>query len=327
MENKSINFFKGILCIGVIFIHIPFPGTFGLILKKIFSCAVPFFAMIAGYYAYKKDIKTIIRRTKKISFYLIFSYLLYFILNIVINIFKGNLYKWLFTSVLNVYAIAKMIFFCYVDFALPLWYLIAMLETYLIWIIVIKLKKEKSFLKFMPILFLVQIISVIYCESFSLSWYIKINFITRLLPWFLLGYHINYYSIQEKINIKKVHMFIGIIIGLIINILPTVINSKIDFSCIGYILTTPLLFCFCIKNNHSIMKSIEYIGKRLSLYIYIFHLIIFQVISFLLFNIMKIDENNSIVSLLIPCIVCIITILFCFIFEHIKQKYIEKRFN
>lgn len=42
-KNRCLNFLKGIACIGVVFIHIPFPDVFGEIVVKIARFAVPLF--------------------------------------------------------------------------------------------------------------------------------------------------------------------------------------------------------------------------------------------------------------------------------------------
>ena len=46
-----LNFIKGIACIGVVFIHVGFPGKFGLIIAKLCQFAVPIFAMTANTFA------------------------------------------------------------------------------------------------------------------------------------------------------------------------------------------------------------------------------------------------------------------------------------
>lgn len=52
MKNRCLNFFKGLGCIFVIFIHFPFPGEIGRIISGLARFAVPLFFMISGYYAY-----------------------------------------------------------------------------------------------------------------------------------------------------------------------------------------------------------------------------------------------------------------------------------
>ena len=53
--NNKLNFLKCFACIGVVFIHITFPGRFGEIVRLGADYAVPVFFMIAGYYAWGKN--------------------------------------------------------------------------------------------------------------------------------------------------------------------------------------------------------------------------------------------------------------------------------
>ena len=56
-RNLKLNLLKGFACIGVVFIHVTFPGKAGSIISAISGYAVPIFYMIAGYYIYGKDRK------------------------------------------------------------------------------------------------------------------------------------------------------------------------------------------------------------------------------------------------------------------------------
>ena len=75
IENVKLNLVKGFACIGVVFIHVTFPGLAGEIISSASSYAVPIFFMIAGYYAFGKDEKTIKRRLVKIIKIFIFAYI------------------------------------------------------------------------------------------------------------------------------------------------------------------------------------------------------------------------------------------------------------
>lgn len=57
-----------------------------------------------------------------------------------------SIWEWLL-SVFSVKSIIKLLVFCTVDFAIPLWYLIAMAETYVFWLIIVKHKKEAETLR------------------------------------------------------------------------------------------------------------------------------------------------------------------------------------
>ena len=54
-KNQSISLIKGIACICVVFIHCQFPGKFGEFMVALGRFAVPFFALVTGYFAYFAD--------------------------------------------------------------------------------------------------------------------------------------------------------------------------------------------------------------------------------------------------------------------------------
>ena len=156
-RNVKLNLLKGIACIGVVFIHITPPGLFGDILVYGFQFAVPIFLMIAGYYAYGKEEDVIKRRLIKIVKIFLYAYLVFFLYKLTFSLKDHELNKWLSESYKWDTPI-KYICFCTINFAVPLWYLIAMIETYIVWLFVVKGKKEDVAIKLTPILFLFQII-------------------------------------------------------------------------------------------------------------------------------------------------------------------------
>ncbi len=316
-ENILLNFTKGISCLGVVLIHVCFPGIIGEILKKIFSYAVPLFFMISGYYIYGQNIEVTKRRLKKIIKYFIYSFLIYLVFNIIKN--YNQLLIWI-SQIFNLKNIIKLIVFCTIDWAIPLWYLIAMIETYVFWIIFYEKINKGTYKMILPILFGLQIISVTICETLDLSWLLKINFITRALPWFMLGY--SFAENESKIAKISMHSIIlYIFIGTIIAILPTIINTRIKFECIGYILIAPSIFAISLKFPEIHINSIiEFIGKKLSLYIYVFHVLIGTVILTFIQKLFGINEE-SIYMYFHPIITIMITITFSYIYFKIIEKF------
>lgn len=189
-KNQMLNFIKGIACIGVVFIHVMFPGIVGEIVSKLSQFAVPVFFMIAGYYAFGSNDEIIKRRLFKIIRIFIFAYLCFFCYSGILYAKNAMLVTWLRMQC-TWKTFVKFIVFCNIDFAIPLWYLIAMIEIYLVWYIVVRKKKVQLVLYFIPILFLAQVVIITFCETRGLAWFWKTNFLTRALPWFLLGYFIH----------------------------------------------------------------------------------------------------------------------------------------
>lgn len=266
--NHVLNFLKGLACIGVVFIHFHFPEPYGNIIAKISAFAVPLFFMIAGFYAYQKDISTIKRRLVKIAKILVYSLVLYTVYWFISHCITHSLADWL-AHELRFKSLIKFIVFCTVDYAIPLWYLIAMLQTYILWYFVVKSEKEKLLVYTLPILFIAQFVSTSYVETLDLAWCLKINFVTRALAWFLLGYYIN--ANKERVaKVKNIVIaFVGLL-GLSIALSHILLKTTLDCSCVGLFLYSMAIFITGIKySDLSISNMLVYIGERLSLYIYI----------------------------------------------------------
>lgn len=318
--NHSINLVKGIACICVIFIHLTFPGMVGEIVVKIGGFAVPFFYMVSGYYAYNQDISIIKKRLIKIIKIFIYAYLLFFTYNFSIQLINSNHVQWLISN-FNIFTPVKYIVFCTIDFAIPLWYLIAMMETYVLWIIVIKHSKEKAILKTTPFLFILQIILTIYCETLNLDWFWKINFVTRALPWFLFGYFVNERSDLFSI-ISNRKLIIISLIGCFIACTTCIYKTPINYGCIGYIPYSISLFILAVNNpKRRLCKSLEYIGSNLSLYVYIIHPLVGNVIALFLSTFSIIDINSNVYRWCHPILGLILTLVFSlFIYSFIEAS-------
>lgn len=280
--NVRLNLLKGVSCMGVVFIHFRFPGLFGDIVHDVFHYAVPLFFMIAGYYAFGRMPDVIKRRLTKIVKIFVFSYLLYFLLYSTKVIFKNELLKFLSENY-NWKTPIEYLFFCKINFAIPLWYLIAMIETYILWLYVLKDKKEQFVLSLTPILFLLQIIIKLYCETVRLNWFYTVNFFTSALPWFMLGYFLKTEKAKKVLSIKSSVLFMIAIIGCAIAVIPTALELPLKFNAIGYIPYTLALFLLALKKPaKSMCKPLEFIGEKLSLNIYIFHWLVNQIDIYML---------------------------------------------
>ncbi|WP_295073981.1 acyltransferase family protein [uncultured Fibrobacter sp.] len=129
-RNEVLNLLKGLACIAVVFIHIKFPGVVGIIFgSSLTHFAVPSFLMIAGYFAFGKDETVIKRRLIKILKIFAFGYLCFLGYNVLFQVLRGSVIEWLALNFKYTTPI-KYAVFCTIDFAIPLWYLIAMAEAY-----------------------------------------------------------------------------------------------------------------------------------------------------------------------------------------------------
>lgn len=268
-RNRCISLLKMIASCGVVFIHVPFPGLFGDIMKYTASFAVPFFYMIAGYFSYGNSCQKIHKKLNNIIKLLLLSYISFFVFNLALAINKHALNEF----ISNNFSIKTPIYyliFCYVSFDGPLWYLIAMAEVYIFWYFLVKYEVEMKMLKTTWILLIFGALLTTFVESKGMNWYFAISFLFRALPWFMLGYYFklkNEYYTHLDILLLTVMAFIG----WIITISPIVLKTQINYWYFGVLLTPVSLFIMALKYpSLTVNNTIEYIGEKLSPYIYIY---------------------------------------------------------
>ena len=135
--NYCMDFLKGLACIFVVFIHVKFPGIFGQAVQAVARFAVPFFFMVSGYFYYRPNYQGVIGGGKKILHILkifFFAYLFYIIVAIIENLFLGGTNSFDFSL--------KHILWVVTIYMLPsnvpgqLWFLLSLLEVYIIWFII-----------------------------------------------------------------------------------------------------------------------------------------------------------------------------------------------
>lgn len=318
--NLMLNFIKGIACMCVVFIHVRFPGIFGQVVRSASAYAVPIFYMIAGYYAFGRDDSVIKRRLIKIIMIFLFGYFCFFVYTLAFQIKDHNAVGWLAANY-NLKALVKLVVFCTVDFAIPLWYLIAMAETYLVWMFVIKKNKERVILKLIPVLFVSQLILTTICETNDFSWFWRINFVTRAMPWFLFGYYVHTVPKTKLEKISDRSLAIAVVVGVVVVCVPTIFNTPINFSCFGYIPYAIGLFLIAIKHpDLSINKCVEYIGAKLSLNIYIFHPLIGRALGSVANRTLNINVEGTLFMWSKPLVTLALTVLFSLFIEIVTEK-------
>ena len=319
-KNAMLNCLKGLACISVVFIHISFPGKTGAVMDKLGIYAVPIFYMIAGYYAFGKNEDVINRRLWKIVKIFTAAAALYFCFYFGLALYSHNAAAWL-TKNFSLKALIKLVVFCTISYAIPLWYLIAMIETYILWLFAVKYEKEQFLVKLTPVLFLLYLASTIYCETKGLNWSWKTNFLTRALPWFLTGYHIHSLPEEQLQNINDRKLLVLSIAGAVITVIPVLFETKIDFSCVGAIPYAVPMFLYAVKHpNQTISILLEYIGSRLSLYMYILHPILGRCLDILFGNLLGMNKETPFYQWTKPVIVLSLTFLISMIIAGLNNK-------
>lgn len=304
---SSLYVLKGIGCFCVVLIHIAFPGMFGRIIKYVFAqFAVPVFLMISGYFAYYGDSAKIKRRLKKTVKIFLWGLVAFFIIRLIPAITGNEFLAWI-KRVLSWRMLIRAVLFCTIDFAVPLWYLIAAIEIYLIWLFIVKKNKEKIAVRLTPYLFLLHILLTVYCETKGYEWCYKINAVTTAFPWFLTGYFMHTEKGEKVLHIPDFCIYALGIVGVMIAMLSVVRNTRLQFSSIGLIPYSFSLFVLALRNPEAGSRTIfKNIGKKLSLYVYILHIPVCSCLI-LLCDAFHINMDGTLVKWCMPIIVILLT--------------------
>lgn len=318
MKNSTINFIKLIACIFVILIHCKFPSYLGNIMRTLGKIAVPFFFMISGFYLSSKDGKISKERTKKKAMHILkilfYSGIFYSIFLVFYNIFLIK-DRSIFINIFNLTNICKFFLinspFCYSH----LWFLLALLYCYITTYILNdkmngKWKKTYIFIS----LFIFTLFSEV-LPKFGINLKIFENtiaiyniYLLRAFPFFCLGMVMRENgatSIENKYNI------ILICFGALVSIFERILFTESQFY-IGTYLIVFYLFDYALKNPNIEVRFLNYIGEKLSLYIYIIHYAVILIINYI---IEKCSLDSIVVMYFRPITVILISIMMSYIID------------
>lgn len=332
-RNYFLDFWKFIAAIGVILVHIPFPGKFGTVMTCVGTWGVGFFAIISGYACCgeskvmsKKILKRFVRNgiitALAIALYMTFSYFAYKSDNILI-LWQLELKKPM--------TFVKMIFMGDFEFfyGSPLWYMVALLYCYLILFVLVRFNLKKVIYVLCPIFAVARIIVDSYVNSFGANWHYSGNALIGVLPMMLLGYVIA----DNKEKLMKIPTWI-LILGSVLTA-----AAMFTFVCVKvghFDISQPfkmlcasfMLILGAKKPNWYIIKPIAYLGREDSLYIYLFHFILLYYLSVFMYSYPKAGRYAAwqlpllviIVSVVFARIVSMIVFFFKWLFKKLFVK-------
>lgn len=284
-QNSTLNFLKGIACIAVVFIHVRFPGTFGQVIVALSRAAVPLFFIISGYYLYQPDrelvAKKLHKRAKNIAIMTSTAFLIYFVWESGVRwVGSGidstfNWYKSLFT-----WKNLLLLIVCSDDpVAGHLWFLLALLEAYLIFMLVNKIKGEKI------VCWLAIPLSEIHIIIMSLStvmnWGISMAIFRNAwfdgIPFLSLGYAMKAKEDWLNCHVTRILLVVLAILGVGFTLLERFLigNLQIFNGTILFALST---FLLAVRYpNVKLPKALIVLGAKYSSEIYIYHWIIMEI--------------------------------------------------
>ena len=283
-RNYSIDCWKLIAAIGVIFVHVPLDGALGNILTSIGICGVAFFYIISGYACYgdKEEVCPKIRkrllRNGIITLITVVIYMLFCILQKKQN----HEYNWWIRQFRQPQTWLRMLFLG--DFEMMygshLWFMIALLWSYVIFYFIARFNLKKAACIVCPVFLIIRFIVDSYVNSFNADWHLSGNLIVGALPVMLLGYLIA----DKKERLMQLTDFVLIISTVLLAAAMFVtVNfriGKIDISQIFKTFCAASLFLLCLKRPSPRFASIPAkLGREDSLYIYLFHFLMIVILA------------------------------------------------
>lgn len=286
---KSFDVLKGLSCIAVVLIHYNFSGDLGLYVKTFCRFAVPTFLIISGFFFLsdgKMNDAKVVGKIRHITNLLLGSGIFYAIFTVVY--FKTTTSSWNWINYLAERATAgKIVKFFFTNDPLVyshLWYMLALIYCYAFSLMVFK--KEK---RIRMVYFIAPVVLVLYScmQEFGAAIGMRSTvpiaqsdevisiynlFLFRALPFFLFGIIIkkNYERIS-RIPINTVAAVIIFIAGGCLAIYERTLFRESQFYVGTYIMVFAMVLT-AVKKPESEIKLIGYIGRELSLYVYILHI-------------------------------------------------------
>lgn len=328
MRNERLNFYKGVACFGVVFIHATFPGVFGQLLVACARPAVALFFMIAGYYSYYESAEnTVVKmrdRFKRNGKTALWAFAFYFVWGIVIRIAGKGLpgvknwvlsldaQSWLALLILNRDIIVG-----------HLWFLLALLYCYGIMMLIAKKKCFNAAYAVGGIV-LVLMIAVVEIMTFNgmsitISWYRNVWFYG--MPVFLLGHLVH--KKQDEINrvITERAADIIAIAGVVLSVAEWMFIGRVQIYFGSLLILLGVFLNSIRKPEIKKGKIIAEIGEKLSLDIYIYHWMVLDVY-------IKIEEilnlgNTSIFRWMLPLLVLVTSVIGSYVLNRVRLKLKE----
>lgn len=338
-RNDYLNFYKGIACFGVVFMHVKLPHyVLDGVIQSCFRFAIPLFFMISGYYAYDKERERVEKKLpKKIKNILKVSLLgcvYYFLFQVAIGLFGDSHGSWegVAQRIGEMFTFQKLtdwLIFNQDPFINIMWFTFALLYCYIALYFINKWNLYRYIYLLIPLLIganlLLGNILTLFDVDVPIIYYR--NFLLYGLPFLMLGnlLHRHYDSIMAKINNQ---VCIGMIVsGVLISVVEWFLYGRQELY-VGSLLLVLGAFTHTLlhpewKGNSPLTR----VGEKYALFIYIVHYSFIIIFDRLIRIVMR-EEGTIyfIVSYIKPLLIFVACILAAGIFYAILG-FLKKGFG
>lgn len=282
-QNQYLNYWKGIACFGVVFVHTGFPiENLDGMLQTMFRFAVPLFFMISGYFCYGEDRERVEKKLpakiKRIFWINFFGCFYYFVMQMAIAVFgdsHGSAADVIerFGLLFNKETMVNWLVFNQDPFVRIMWFTSALLYCYVLFWIINHFNLYRVGYGLIPVLLMIHLImgNVMVMLGVEINKVYYRNFLLFGLPFFMLGnwLHKNQADILEKFTIKKCQIIL--LTGLLLGIGEWFVEGRREMY-IGTLLVVLSAFMLTMyqpeKKENSFLTKI---GEKYSLFIYVVH--------------------------------------------------------
>ncbi|MFV0539068.1 MAG: acyltransferase family protein [Dysgonomonas sp.] len=305
-----IDLLKGICCFAVVMLHFPakISHEFLILQAMLGRCAVPIFILLSGYLLGLKvqpEFSKSLRQARKLFVWSIAMELISLVFK---SIYGAAVYGdsiFALADEVSIQRLVHLLIFNRPFFVGLVWYLYAAAYATIVFAVFLRWGKTKILLYISPILLLAYYVFGRYSEPIfgteAPSW-LASNWLLIALPMYTIGYYIAKTDFS-KIKVVNLKIVMGISVFLLY------VEASTFFELVGggrnnyvgnLVLSVLVILCFvkpqvCVKDNILIT-----IGKRYSLYIYLFQFIARDLVQLVKLKTVNFEYFNILLSKTLP---------------------------
>lgn len=284
MRNQSLDAVKAVAALGVVFIHVSFPGQTGQVIKALARSAVPFFFMVSGYFCYynRRNTDRGSRITDKIPAkvhhilkLLTFAVLFYFLWGSVMHLVeKEAIGPWLQEMVKKEH-LQELLWYNSTSQLKPhLWFLPALVYCYILEYLIEKLHLGKIAYLLVPVLLGCFLWRAYFGRVQGVFYHTMEyrNYLFMGLPFFLAGQMIHEYEKMLGRKLSWQVLFAGVLLGSGITVWECFQTGAREVYP-GNVLLAVSLFLLCILYDTKIRmpQFLAVLGRDCAFLIYLLH--------------------------------------------------------
>ena len=297
VRNTTLNVLKAIACIHVVLIHCMFPDPVGTGVKTSGRFAVPLFFCISGYFFSSKteiDSSSILRKLRHVLWLIIGSELFYILFSVLFwGLWDSAKRNTLYLTYFKKGWIEKYFILGQPPVFSHLWFLYALAIIYALCLIFINTRKK---LKIACLTIPISLIGIIFMQEFNELGLVRNEvlipgsagvilqssfFFFRALPFFLIGTIIRekkekgeFFATPAKLKLLTVLT----ILFQMCAIAEGYLFSLFQFA-LGNIAAMVCMMIFSVMKPDLKVGRLDFIGEKLSMYVYVFHVGIINVLD------------------------------------------------